>query len=65
MDYNNLFYTLLGALVAANVISRLIDKLESAYWNYLDRQDLERFMAEQDAILDRLETIKKPTRKKK
>lgn len=65
MNYQDLFYTLLGALVASNIISRLIDRLEDAYYNYQDRKDLKRFLEERDEIEDRLDMLmKKPAKKK-
>lgn len=65
MNYQDLFYTLLGALVASNIISRLIDRLEDAYYNYQDRKDLKRFLEERDEIEDRLDMLmKKPVKKK-
>ena len=65
MNYQDLFYTLLGALVASNIISRLIDRVEDAYYNYQDRKDLKRFLAERDEIEARLDRIVKKTARKK
>lgn len=65
MNYQDLFYTLLGALVASNIVSRLIDRLEDAYYNYQDRKDLKRFLDERDEIETRLDVLmKKPVKKK-
>lgn len=65
MNYQDLFYTLLGALVASNIVSRLIDRLEDAYYNYQDRKDLKRFLDERDEIEARLDVLmKKPVKKK-
>lgn len=65
MNYQDLFYTLLGVLVASNIINRLIDRLEDAFYNYQDRKDLKRFLEERDEIEDRLDALMgKPVKRK-
>jgi hypothetical protein len=65
MNYQDLFYTLLGALVASNIIGRLIDRVEDAYYNYQDRKYINEFLEDRDLIERRLDALVGKVTKKK